>query len=242
MRLLWSFLFVFASFPVRADVYTVGVEYLEYYPAYNYIGHPDASASKDILDDFANKSGHQFKYVALPVSRLYEKFLDGTVDFKFPDHPDWQSGIKTGKAVLYSDPVFEYIDGLLVLDKAKLKNLADLKKIGSFRGFTIWDYKKDIDQKRIKVKSYDSVRQLVMAGLKGSVDGIYLNIKVAQHYLSQIQSEQQGIGSLEFQDRLPFTRSNYRLSSIQHGQVLQQFNQYLQDNAAFVQRAISKRK
>lgn len=242
MRALFLLTILFSTL-ATADVYTVGVEYLEYYPAYNYIGKPsDASASKDILDDFAKKSGHQFKYVTLPVNRLYERFLEGAVDLKFPDHPDWQTTLKAGKSIVYSDPVFEYIDGILVRDKNKLSNMKDIKKIGSVRGFTIWDYKKEIDEGRMEAKSYDSFRDLVMAGLKGSVDGIYLNIMVAQYYLGQVQSEHKDLGSLEFQDKLPFTRSNYHLSSIHHRKLIDQFNQYLKNNAHFVKKVISDRK
>ncbi len=234
--------FFLAEVSLAAD-FTVGVENLEYYPAYNYIGKPsDASASKDILDDFAAKFGHKFTYVPLSVTRLYENFLTGAVDFKFPDNQNWQSEIKAGKSLVYSESVFEYIDGVLVRDKSKFKTAADLEKLGSFRGFTIRDYKKEIDSGKIQAKSYDSVRELVIAGLRGSVNGIYLNIRVAQHYQEQIKLEETGLGSLEFADQLPFTRSSYRLSTIKHGKVIDDFNRYLIKHADFIKKVLKDRK
>ncbi|HET9239933.1 MAG TPA: transporter substrate-binding domain-containing protein [Oligoflexus sp.] len=242
MRILLLFLLLLPDFAQSAS-FKVGVEYLDYYPAYNYIGKPsDASASKDILDDFAKKHGHTFEYVPLPVNRLYEKFLDGTLDFKFPDHKFWQTDLKRKHKVIYSDPVFEFIDGVLVRDPKAVKGLADLKKVGSFRGFTIFDYKAEIEAGKIEAKYFDSFRELIIATLKGSVDGAYLNIKVADYNLEQIKKEHPELGTLVFQESLPFTRSAYHLSTLRHEKLMNQFNQYLKEHRTFINKVIAERR
>jgi ABC-type amino acid transport substrate-binding protein len=242
MRFLILFLLTVSNL-LHASTFTVGVEYLDYYPAYNYIGKPsDASASKDILDDFAKKHGYKFEYVPLPVNRLYEKFLDGTLDFKFPDHVYWQKDLKGDRKIIYSEPVFEFIDGVLVRDPKTVKDPKGLKKIGSFRGFTIHDYKSNIDAGQIEAKYYDSFRELIMAGLKGSVDGVYLNIKVAEFYMEQIKKEKPELGTLTFQDSLPFTRSAYHLSTLRHQKVMDQFNSYLKEQQDFIKKVTADRR
>jgi ABC-type amino acid transport substrate-binding protein len=242
MRFL-PILFLMVSNLLHAAPLTVGVEYLDYYPAYNYIGKPsNASVSKDILDDFAKRYGHQFEYVPLPVNRLYEKFLDGSLDFKFPDHRLWQKDLKASAKIVYSDPVFDFIDGVLVRDHNAIKSVKDLKKIGSFRGFTVWDYQPNIAAGLIEVKYYDTFRELIMSGLRGSVDGVYLNIKVAEYYFEQIKKENPEMGTLTFQNSLPFTHSSYHLSTLRHQKIIDQFNRYLKEQKDFIKQVITDRK
>jgi len=241
MRFLPLLLLVLSNL-LQAATFRVGVEYLEYYPAYNYIGKPsDASASKDILDDFAKKHGHTFEYVPLPVQRLYKDFLDGKLDFKFPDHPLWQGDMKSKYKLVYSDPVFEFIDGLVVRDP-QLKSIDQIKTIGTFNGFTVHDYAQEIKDGKIELKTYNSFRELIMATLKKSVQGAYLNIKVADYYQDEIKKKYPELGTLSFQASLPHTSSSYHLSTLSHPKLLEDFNKYLKEHASFVKKVITERR
>lgn len=68
---------------------------------------------------FAAEKGYQFAYVALPVKRLFVEFSNGVGDFKYPDNPQWALHIKKDAPIVYSEPVVEYVNGVMVPPDAK---------------------------------------------------------------------------------------------------------------------------
>jgi ABC-type amino acid transport substrate-binding protein len=205
--------------------FRVGVELLAYFPAYNFSTHgPGDSASYAILESFARDQKIEFEYVALPVNRLYKDFLDKNLDFKFPDNPKWRSDLKGSSKVLYSEPVFDYIDGTMVLPAHTGGGKDKLKKVGSVLGFTIWDYLTEIKEGHIKASEYPDFGELLRAGLKGLVDGVYINIAVGNYHLEEKLKQPK---ALVFDSALPHTRDSYRLSTLKHPKLLERFSNYL---------------
>lgn len=74
--------------------YTVGVEAINYAPFYSDEGGDYSGFARDLLDLFAERQGCRFVYKPLPVKRLFSSLLNKSVDFKFPDNPDWQMTMK----------------------------------------------------------------------------------------------------------------------------------------------------
>ena len=101
---------------VLAGTFTVGVENIDYFPHYamrqgQYVGY-----ARDLLDQFGLAYGHRFDYVDLPVRRLSVAFFKNhTLDFKFPDNPNWATDLRKGQKLYYSDTVIDVMEGALVL-------------------------------------------------------------------------------------------------------------------------------
>ncbi|MDI9244613.1 transporter substrate-binding domain-containing protein [Marinobacter sp. CHS3-4] len=211
-----------------ADSYVVGVENVDYYPLYTSSGSSYSGFGHDVLDAFADASGHQLSYKPLPVARLTAEFLEGNTDLKFPDNPNWAAGAKQGKGVVYSDPVQSYVDGTMVLPENKGRGVEAINSLGIVRGFTPWDYKGLIDQGKVKLQEVSNLASLIKMARGGRVDGIYFNVDVARHALEE---DLGAPGALVFDPQLPKTRSTYHLSTIQNPEVIEEFNEFLETNA-----------
>ena len=72
--LAWAWTWTCAAGAAEAPL-VVGVEAIEYLPAYNYRDGRYGGFARAVLDAFAADSKRPIEYVALPVSRLYEDFL-----------------------------------------------------------------------------------------------------------------------------------------------------------------------
>lgn len=72
-----------------AGEFTIGVENLSYYPHYTMESGQYEGFARDILDSFAKAKGHKFIYKPVVVSELTKDFINGKVDFKYPDNQYW---------------------------------------------------------------------------------------------------------------------------------------------------------
>ncbi|ALS97438.1 substrate-binding periplasmic protein [Lacimicrobium alkaliphilum] len=211
-----------------ADDFVVGVENLHYYPHFSDKGGEYEGFARAVLDAFAKEYKHKFSYEARPVARLHDEFLNrGKFDFKYPDNRYWQADIKQGKNVIYSEPVVAYIDGVMVLPAKKGKGEEHLKTLGTIRGFTPWTYMQQIEAGTIRVQESSDFERLLKMAINSRIDGAYLNIDVARY---QLQTTIEDKNALVFDDSLPFTKDNYHLSTLKHGEVIQQFNRFLSEN------------
>jgi len=211
--------------------YVVGVEALNYYPHYSDEGKQYSGFSRDLLDTFAKSKGYTFEYKILPVARLYESFFAGELDFKYPDNVLWQESKRKGMSIHYSDPVVSYTDGVFVLPINKSKGIEKLKTLGTVRGFSPWDYMGLIESGQIKIQEVNSFQQSLLQGINGRVDGVYMNVEVGNHQLSDVIKLP---GALVFDDALPNSQGFYTLSSTKNAAVIAEFNQFLIERSAEV--------
>ena len=124
----------------RGRSFRVGVENLQYYPLHTVeAGNRYGGFAREVLDAFAQQHGYQFDYVALPINRLYTRFLgERTLDFKYPDNPKWRADLRRGVPLWYSDVVVSTEEGALVLPHRRGMTLAQLRTLGTVLGFTPW--------------------------------------------------------------------------------------------------------
>ena len=229
-----------------AKTYVVGVENISYYPNYTTVdGKYSASAGKEILDAFAKDAGIKFKYKPYPVARLFTTFLKkkSKLDFKFPDHEFWKGDKKkefckklgyqpvkdalggiNQKCIKFSQYAFQYIDGVMVKKENLGKGMGSLKKLGFIRGFTAWDYYKQIYvDKTIKGKEANDFQGLLKQISKNRIDGGYMSIAGGRHGASKI-----GLADkLVYDPGLPATKSGYKLSSHKHKDIIEKFDKFL---------------
>lgn len=218
-----------AAVPAAAQTYVVGVENIEYFPQYTYRDGEYGGFGRAVLDAFAKARGYRFEYRALPVSRLFATFVAGDVDLKYPDNAYWSADMKKGYAVVYSDPVVAYIDGVSVLPGQAGKGPDAIRTLGIVRGFTAWDWQDRIAAGKVEVQENNSFTALLEQTLVGRVDGAYGNVAVVNHLLSSVVKRP---GMLAFDPGLPHTRSHYHLSSIRHPQLVAEFNSWMKGNEA----------
>lgn len=213
-------------------VLVVGVESQYYRPYYWTDQDGFHSAAREILDAFARSAGIRFQYQPLPVRRLYEEYLDGEVDFKFPDNPQWKRELKKGRKIAYSLPLMNFIDGVMVRPERKGKGLAGLKVLGTVLGFTAWDYLDLVRQGRVRLVENASLSGLLEQVMMGRIDGAYVNPAVASYHLRHTLKKP---GVLVFDPGLPHTRSSYLVSSFKHPRVIAGLNRFLTREKGLVQ-------
>jgi hypothetical protein len=213
--------------------YTVVVQDYEALPPYSSYTNGDYQGfNRELLDMFAASKDYNFEYVALPVKRLFFEFVNGTGDLKYPDNPKWQEKIKANVEVVYSDPVVEYIDGVMVLPANKGRSVDEMKTLGVVAGWTPWVYLDRSKSGQIELLENSSYEGLLKQAMFGRNDGAYSNIASSQYYLKNILNAPQ---ALVFDDTLPHVRSSRRLSSIKHPELIEEFNAFLTENVEDVQ-------
>jgi len=224
--ILGSLIGIILPFQTLGQVFTIGVEKLDYLPYFTFQQPQYQGLAPELLDAFAKSRGYIFNYKPLPVFRLHHTFLAGKLDFKFPDNPHWQQKLKQGKKVNYSNPILRSIDGVMLIPEKKGKGLAPFKTLGTIRGFTPWAWLEIIQTGQVKTIKTSGYYSLINMALSQRIDGIYANIMVGNYQLRQINKN----GTLIFDTSLPYSDEYYYLSSIKHPQVLKEFNQFMLEN------------
>jgi ABC-type amino acid transport substrate-binding protein len=225
-------------FCVRADNLTVGVEALDQYPIYK--GEPTqyTGFARELLDAFAAKYGHTLQYKPMPVLRLHDELLKTqSIDLKFPDNLEWNGEMRKGLNVSYSKPVLSVTEGLSLKPANKNRGIAAQKTIGTLRGFTPWQYLDAIKAKKIALAEVNSFDALVKMAESGRIDGLFANSIVVNYYLTE-QLKQPNL--LVFDDTLPYTKTNFHLSSVKQPKVIAQFDEFLDKEKDTVEKLKAK--
>ena len=203
--------------------FTVGVEANDYLPIFNGQDSEYSGYARDLLDSFASKYGHRFTYSPLPVARLFNEFaVKKSLDLKFPDTPYWANDVKKNVKVVYSKSAVLVTDGLLVLPQNKGKG--SVTSIVTIRGFTPYPYLEQINIKQISLREENTPTAAINVAAAGRADGVYLGMVVANHLMIDVIKKP---GILVFDDKLPNMKSEYSLSSINHPELIKQFDEYL---------------
>ena len=211
----------------------IGVEDISYYPYFDY-NEANASLSKTILDQFAADHGYTITYLALPIKQFSKWLYINDIDFKYPDNPRWHSANNNEhNAQYYSDDMFHLTAGTVVLLANKQKPKAFFKNLGMITGFdpTLW--RADIASQRISLLDDTSPKVLMKHLVNGLIDGVDIDIAVAQHYLASLDLDT----PLAYSDALPQEIFAHQLSTIRYPEIIIQFNQWLRQNVSFIDAA-----
>lgn len=215
------------SVPVAAEqTYVIGVEQAAFMPHYsgdakgNYEGF-----ARELLDGFAAQNGVRLTYKVLSADELLPALLEGRVDAKYPDNPNWSGGAKTGHRLYYSQAVVEYVDGVMVSPRRVGRGIDELRRLAVVDGWTPWGYESRVASNQLLLVSSENLPRMVRQALLKDSDGAYYNIVVAAHYLNNVRAKP---GSLVFDADLPHTRSTFNLSSVRQPQLIERFDRYLQ--------------
>lgn len=216
-------------------LYTVGVEELHYYPLHT-TGRElvFGGYAREVLDAFARQQGIRFRYVPLPINRLYVAFLkEQVLDFKYPDNPRWKPELRATLKLSYSLPLVASDEGAMVLPKNKGRPLAQIKSLGTALGFTPWPYAGDIEGKRIGLTVNNGFDSLLRRAMAGHIDAVYINVDVAAYLLNDTLKAP---GALVFDPGLPHARSDFSLASLEHADIIGQFDAFLRREQPLLQK------
>ncbi len=214
-----------------SETMIVGVENIRYYPHYSYEHGIYKGFAKKLIDAFSQKNKYTLKYKALPLNRLFLSFTEGAVDFKYPSSPFWMTDEKKEFQIFYSNPVVQYIDGVMVLPERKGLPIEKLQTLGTIQGFTPWSYLGLIKSQKIALKEIDTMETLLQMTMDGRIDGAYVNVSVALYYLKK---NMKNTGAIVFDQDLPHEKDFYMLSSIKRPDIIKLFNEFLVDNRKMV--------
>ncbi len=222
--------FMILSCPAWAEgpVFRVGVEDIRYYPQSSSNLGVYSGFGRVVLDQFAKEYGYHFQYVPLPVLRLYSRFLHGKgLDFKYPDNALWHPEDREGLTVSYSDEISESYDGVMVLPLRHRMQVRQLRTLATVRGFTATKYEHLIESGRIRLSYCDDYASLIQMVLRGRVDGGFGCLAVARYHLEHMERSHE---ALTLAPDLPYTRVSYRLSTLNHPEVIKQLNTFLHEH------------
>jgi hypothetical protein len=122
-------------------------------------------------------------------------------------------------------------EGVSVLPENRGRGVEHIRLLATVHGSSLPSWDTYIEQGNVTVSENPSLIRLIEQTLIGRVDGAYANIAVVQYLL---ENELNRPGALQFDDSLPHYETHYHLSSIRHPQVIAEFNQWMQENAALV--------
>ncbi len=211
--------------------YTIGVEELDYFPAYAMRDGVYSGYSRELLDAFAKERGYHFEYKPFPVHRLFAVFFQGQVDFKFPDNPYWQKELRVQENITYSTSVINYIDGTLVRPEMKDATPGQIRTLATVAGFTPWGWMDVIKSKKLTVRENTNFTALAQQVIAKRVDAVYASVAVVNHQLDNVLKTP---GALVFNSKLPYSRDSYFLSTLKHPEVIAEFDAWQKNRQDFV--------
>lgn len=209
--------------------YTVLVQDYPSLPPYSsYLDGDYQGFNRELLDLFAGHQGYTFDYVALPVKRLHFEFSSGAGDLKYPDNPNWALSVKKDANIVYSDPVVNYVNGVMVRPEDKGKPLDRIKSLGLVAGWTAIGYQDDIKSGDVTLSENNDYAGLLKQAMFGRNDGAYSNVATSQYYLKNVLQEP---GGLVFDDSIPHVRATRHLASVNQPELIEEFNAFLTSHA-----------
>jgi polar amino acid transport system substrate-binding protein len=211
-----------------ANALTLGVETTDYSPYY-YLNADQKyqGAARDIFDLFSKSHNLPISYSPMPVPRLFNEFVKGSIDLKFPDNPLWSASLHSKVKVFYSNSIFNIKESLLVLKKNSDIAKKDIKTVGTILGFSTPGIAKPVANKEFETVKTKEVEQLMHMLASERVQAMYFNESVALAVAKRLYPDTQLVEHSLYQ---PFQYA-YHLSSIKHPELINTFNAFLISHA-----------
>lgn len=232
--MIWVLLSLLASTAVSAHpekmrTVRVGIQNIDYYPHFDFSNEAPKGYFYELMQLFAHHAGLQIEFVPLPVRRLYQEAADG-VDLVYPDNPRWQRYLVAKLPKYYSAPVEMNLGTTMVLPQNRDLPLEKVRTVAVIHGYTPTKWLELQAQNRYRMVDVADVESALGLVLKGRVDAANVEYHVAQHYLARHNLK----GQLVVGSQLPYTQLAFLLSSYRDETLIQQFNQFLQQQAVEV--------
>jgi polar amino acid transport system substrate-binding protein len=210
--------------------FTVGVETTDYAPYFHLDEEEEyQGAAREIIDLFAKSQKLELNYHAMPVPRLFNEFVKGRIDLKFPDNPLWSASLQSDVTVHYSAPVLAVRETLIIVkpEKGHKGDYEDIKFVGTILGFSTPGINENIKNKEFELVSTKKVEQLIHMLVSGRVNAVYFNADVAIEVAKQLHPNKK----LIVHPNYPAFDYAYHLSSIKQKELITKFDEFLISHA-----------
>lgn len=221
----------FIPVPVLAEekTFIIGVEDVSYYPIYDFSSasghHP--SFTQELLSTFFEKHQYSYRFVALPIKRFNQWYVERGIDFKFPDNQRWRQGTDNPLGVTFSAPVLKLMSGSYVLKSRLPMARHEVKSMGTILGFhpTLWQ--NEVKSKELILQEESSPLSIVKHLLHGNVDATNIDGNVIRYNLKKLNRS----GALVLNKAIYHEVYAFHFSSIKYPGVIAEFNAFLKNNA-----------
>jgi hypothetical protein len=207
-----------AACPQPEKVYVIGVEAIAYSPHYNFVEHDQPNFFAGFVDWLSKRTECQFLVKALPIKRLKSEYQQGkSIDFIYPDNPNWHSESDIGLRH-YSDSIVLALGGTIVIKENSNIKVEQFKHLAFPRGFSPVGWYK-LKENVTFTETFSALSALKMV-VSNRVDGADIEYNVAEFLM-----EQGNIDNLVMAKNLPFTPTNFYLSTYKETKLLTLINQ-----------------
>ena len=192
----------------------------------------------DFLLTFAKNNNFNLEYRELNKTDRIHSFLNHDIDFRFPDNPTWSAATKRNQEVIYSDPIYYYVEGLFIRneDVEKFNHLKDIKKIGIAGDVVPWFLHHNVEIQKMKLVQLPKNRLLMKALLSGEVDAAYSDFYLGDFTINELELE----NKITFAKNLPNINDYYYLSTIKHPEIVDKFNLWMHDHIHDLKKVIKE--
>ena len=212
--------------------FTIGVEdYPNFLPYSEYKNMEYKGLGRAILDAFGKQAGYMFSYRVLPLKRRDSMFINGQLDFAFPDNPNWVTDLKKNVTIRYA-PMLDFTDGVLVRNEDIGKGTRHLKLLGIPLGFTPYPYQQLMTAGALRVEESGNYDALYSKLIAHHIDGAYINTRIAQYYWTNVRQLKQV--PVSYDPDLPHTSGKWYLSSIKYPKIIAEFDSFLRNNQPLI--------
>lgn len=206
-------------------VLRVGVEDVDFYPLHSF-KMPNKGMFHEVLQKFSQSSDVDLEYISLPVSRFSMWYEENQIEFRLPDHPDWNQN--PNQSLFYSDPFLSFCVTTVVLTDNKHLPISQFERIGTISGFTIGSkWRKAVYGRDLDVVTDPSLRVLTRMLLNNMISAVDLDINAIHHQLDQLNIPRDTVAVSTASSP---ARHEFKISSINQPQVIEQFNHFVRDN------------
>jgi ABC-type amino acid transport substrate-binding protein len=215
---------------VQAETLRVGIESHDYMPYFRaQPGKPVEGYAVELLQRFAAEQNLQLELLPRPLNRLHHDLLNSeNLDMIFPDNPQWSRDLKGDRRLHYSHAAINVVDASLVLHERLGLGLAAVKRLGTVRGFTPQAWDAELASGQVQLLEANDIAGLIRMALRGRIDAVYANAEVVR---LQLQKMGEANDRLLADPALPLARTSYHLSTVNHPQLLERFNRFLEQHA-----------
>ncbi|GGW85287.1 transporter substrate-binding domain-containing protein [Alteromonas halophila] len=223
-------LILLVSSVVRADSYIIGAQNIQYYPHYDFGSEVDKGYAWAVLEAFAQHSGHEFIYLAMPIRRLQMELLKGNVDFVYPDNPTWYNQIVPASEKAFSQPLTRALGGTIVKADAVGRDIDAIRRLAMPLGFTPVNWQTRIDNYQTEITTVTDTPISLKLLTRNRVDAINLEYHVAQ-YLSATTPN---VDNVTLDVQLPHSDIGFRLATIRHNDLIDELDDFLTNNQPLI--------
>ncbi|MEG3765355.1 hypothetical protein [Alteromonas sp. 14N.309.X.WAT.G.H12] len=231
LKLLVSFSLFFTAGLSTAETFIVGAQNIHYYPHYDFTSNRDKGLAWAILQAFSEYSGHDFIYHAMPIVRLQRELKKGSVDFVYPDNPRWYNPVTNADEKYFSAPVVESFGGTIMPKSNLGMDIDQIEYLGIPKGFTPVSWQQRIEDHTTQLVQEGNIENLLFYVQSGKIQAANLEFHVMQYYTERIPE----LSDLTLDLSLPHDEVGFTLSTINHPELIQQFNAFMQEKYELIE-------